>query len=69
MVCDVCSNEYGRGKGFKGDRFLANHFCCKDCYNNFVTEKDNTPLRSSKTTSMPSIQSQKIYLGTGYYAK
>lgn len=48
MVCDVCSNEYGRGKGFKGDRFLANHFCCKDCYNNFVTEKDNTPLKKLK---------------------
>ena len=36
MNCDICNKEYGRGKGYKGERYKNMHFCSEECYNKFL---------------------------------
>lgn len=45
MVCDVCNKEYGRGQGYRGKRFAAQHFCSEDCYLSYVKAMDETKLK------------------------
>lgn len=43
MICETCGKEIPRGKRFVNRQYTKYRFCSEECYNKFVSEKQNNP--------------------------